>query len=69
MPKLGTGSACPFNQVSIGAIACRPPFEDADFLMHEVDQKMYEMKLKSREALLGVTGSGRTFANEKGSAI
>lgn len=63
------GAPCPFNQVSIGAIACRPPFEDADFLMHEVDQKMYEMKLKSREALLGVTGSGRTFANEKGSAI
>ena len=44
------GAPCPFNQVSIGAIACRPPFEDADFLMHEVDQKMYEMKLKSREA-------------------
>lgn len=44
-----TGAPCPFNQVSIGAIECRPPFEDEDRLMHQVDQKMYEMKLKSRE--------------------
>lgn len=44
------GAPCPFNQVSIGAIECRPPFSDADSLMHEVDQKMYEMKLKSRRA-------------------
>ena len=31
------GAPCPFNQVSIGAIECRPPFKDADRLMHEVD--------------------------------
>ena len=43
------GAPCSFNQVSIGAIECRPPFKDADRLMHEVDQKMYEMKLKSRK--------------------
>ena len=43
------GAPCPFHQVSIGAVECRPPFEDADRLMHEADQKMYEMKLKSRE--------------------
>lgn len=46
------GAPCPFNQVSIGALECRPPFKDADHLMHEVDQKMYEMKLRSRESHL-----------------
>lgn len=45
-----TGAPCPFNQVSIGALECHPPFKDADRLMYEVDQKMYEMKLRSKKA-------------------
>lgn len=42
------GAPCSFNQVSIGAVECQPPFADADQLMHQVDQNMYEMKMRSR---------------------
>ena len=44
------GAPCPFNQVSTGSIVCRPPFPDAEELLHQVDRKMYEMKLKARES-------------------
>lgn len=45
------GAPCPFNQVSTGFIVCRPPFSDAEQLMHQVDQEMYKMKIQSKRGL------------------
>lgn len=38
------GAPCPFNQVSVGFISCCPPFPNAELLLQQVDQKMYENK-------------------------
>lgn len=35
---------CPFNQVSIGSVACHPPFPDISQILQAVDHRMYEMK-------------------------
>ena len=43
------GAPCPFNRVSTGYMVCRPPFADAEQLLHQVDQKMYEMKAAARK--------------------
>ena len=42
------GAPCPFQQVSIGSIICRPPHEDnTEALLHKVDRMMYEQKRRS----------------------
>lgn len=38
------GAPCPFNGVSIGGVECNIPFPDILDILHEVDQKMYEIK-------------------------
>ena len=40
------GAPCPFNGVSIGGVECSIPFPELLDILHEVDQKMYEMKKK-----------------------
>ena len=42
------GAPCPFNQVSTGFLECSPPFPDAEQLIQQVDQNMYEMKIKKQ---------------------
>ena len=37
---------CPFNQVSIGVLYCRPPHQKADQILRQVDDIMYKNKLK-----------------------
>lgn len=48
-PAWEDGAPCPYNSASIGKIICRPPFPDADELLNQVDQKMYEMKTRTRQ--------------------
>lgn len=40
------GAPCPFNQVSIGMLLCKPPhpIKDAEEILHRVDQMMYQNK-------------------------
>ena len=44
------GAPCPFYQVSVGSIICRPPHEDnVETLLHKVDQMMYEQKINKHQ--------------------
>lgn len=38
------GAPCPFNQVSIGVLLCKPPHKDADQILQQVDHLMYQNK-------------------------
>lgn len=40
------GAPCPFNQLSTGILFCRPPHPTAEELLHQVDELMYQNKLK-----------------------
>ena len=42
------GAPCPFNQVSIGVLHCRPPHRGAEKILQQVDQLMYRNKLKKQ---------------------
>lgn len=53
------GAPCPYNYASTGSMVCRPPFPTADELLHEVDQRMYQMKAEKRkEACQGAIERG-----------
>ena len=40
------GAPCPFNQVSIGVLLCRPPHKSAEEILRQVDEAMYADKSK-----------------------
>lgn len=48
--KWKTGAPCPFNQVSLGTLVCRPPHGDPDQILHQVDHLMYLNKLEKNQA-------------------
>ena len=37
---------CPFNQVSTGVLFCRPPHQSTEQILHQVDELMYQNKMK-----------------------
>ena len=41
---------CPFNQVSVGVLICRPPHQTVEQILRHVDQIMYQNKLKKQAA-------------------
>ncbi len=42
------GAPCPFRQVSVGILHCRPPHQDAEQILRQVDRLMYEKKIERR---------------------
>lgn len=44
------GAPCPFNQVSVGVLICRPPHQTVEQILRHVDQIMYQNKLKKQAA-------------------
>lgn len=38
------GAPCPFNQVSVGTLICRPPHRDVEYILHQADEIMYRNK-------------------------
>lgn len=44
------GAPCPFNQVSTGSLLCQPPHQNVEGILHQVDDLMYQNKLKKRAA-------------------
>lgn len=42
------GAPCPFNGVSIGVLYCTPPHHDAEQILRQVDQLMYQNKVAKK---------------------
>ena len=42
------GAPCPFNQVSTGSLLCQPPHQSVEEILHQVDDLMYQNKVKKR---------------------
>ena len=47
-PGWDEGAPCPFNQVSTGVLHCQPPHSGVDQILQQVDDLMYQNKLKKR---------------------
>lgn len=50
-PQWENNAPCPFHNVSIGCLHCRPPHKSAEEILRKADRKMYQQKLAQRKEM------------------